>query len=101
MSACPSSIQDTEIFHGSKREQRRDPRGQYATVNKLPIKEVGPILTYQLSAAAMPKNQPALREAVSKAIKEMRADGTIDRLSNRWLGVSYQMSIQIAQEEKQ
>lgn len=74
---------------------------RYATVNKLPIKEVGPILTYQLSAAAMPKNQPALREAVSKAIKEMRADGTIDRLSNRWLGVSYQMSTQIAQEEKQ
>lgn len=74
---------------------------RYATVNKLPIKEVGPILTYQLSAAAMPKNQPALREAVSKAIREMRADGTIDRLSNRWLGVSYQMSTQIAQEEKQ
>jgi len=74
---------------------------RYATVNKLPIKEVGPILTYQLSAAAMPKNQPALREAVSKAIKEMRADGTIDRLSNHWLGVSYQMSTQIAQEEKQ
>ncbi|MET3480408.1 transporter substrate-binding domain-containing protein [Variovorax atrisoli] len=74
---------------------------RYATVNKLPIKEVGPILTYQLSAAAMPKNQSALREAVSKAIREMRADGTIDRLSNRWLGVSYQMSTQIAQEEKQ
>jgi cystine transport system substrate-binding protein len=74
---------------------------RYATVNKLPIKEVGPILTYQLSAAAMARNQPALREAVSKAIKDMRADGTIDRLSNRWLGVSYQMSTQIAQEEKQ
>lgn len=74
---------------------------RYASVNKLPIKEVGPILTYQLSAAAMPKNQPALREAVSKAIREMRADGTIDRLSNRLLGVSYQMSAQIAQEEKQ
>ncbi|WP_339094837.1 transporter substrate-binding domain-containing protein [Variovorax paradoxus] len=74
---------------------------RYATVNKLPIKEVGPILTYQLSAAAMPKNQPALREAVSKAIRDMRADGTIDRLSNRLLGVSYQMSAQIAHEEKQ
>ena len=74
---------------------------RYASVNKLPIKEVGPILTYQLSAAAMPKNQPALREAVSKAIREMRADGTIDRLSNRLLGVSYQMSAQIAKEEKQ
>ncbi|SEU16699.1 amino acid ABC transporter substrate-binding protein, PAAT family [Variovorax sp. OV084] len=73
---------------------------KYATVNKLPIKEVGPILTYQLSAAAMAKNQPALREAVSKAVKDMRADGTIDRLSNRWLGVSYQMSVEIAKAEK-
>lgn len=73
---------------------------KYATVNKLPIKEVGPILTYQLSAAAMAKNQPALREAVSKAVKDMRADGTIDRLSNRWLGVSYQMSAEIAKAER-
>jgi cystine transport system substrate-binding protein len=73
---------------------------KYATVNKLPIKEVGPILTYQLSAAAMAKNQPALREAVSKAVKDMRADGTIDRLSNRWLGVSYQMSVEIAKAER-
>ncbi|QOF80404.1 transporter substrate-binding domain-containing protein [Variovorax sp. 38R] len=73
---------------------------KYATVNKLPIKEVGPILTYQLSAAAMAKNQPALREAVSKAVKDMRADGTIDRLSNRWLGVSYQMSAEISKAER-
>ncbi|MNU95363.1 Cystine-binding periplasmic protein precursor [compost metagenome] len=73
---------------------------KYATVNKLPIKEVGPILTYQLSAAAMAKNQPALREAVSRAVKDMRADGTIDRLSNRWLGVSYQMSVEIAKAER-
>ena len=73
---------------------------KYATVNKLPIKEVGPILTYQLSAAAMAKNQPALGEAVSKAVKDMRADGTIDRLSNRWLGVSYQMSVEIAKAER-
>ncbi|MDQ0026792.1 cystine transport system substrate-binding protein [Variovorax paradoxus] len=73
---------------------------KYATVNKLPIKEVGPILTYQLSAAAIAKNQPALREAVSKAVKDMRADGTIDRLSNRWLGVSYQMSAEISKAER-
>ncbi|MGJ7530364.1 transporter substrate-binding domain-containing protein [Variovorax sp. GB1P17] len=74
---------------------------KYATVNKLPIKEVGSILTYQLSAAAMAKNQPALREAVSKAVKDMHADGTIDRLSNRLLGVSYQMSVEVAKAEKQ
>jgi cystine transport system substrate-binding protein len=74
---------------------------KYATVNKLPIKEVGPILTYQLSAPAMAKGQPALREAVSKAIAEMHADGTIDRLSRRWVGVSYDMSAEIAKAQKE
>jgi len=48
----------------------------------------------------MAKNQPALREAVSKAVKDMRADGTIDRLSNGWLGVSYQMSAEISKAER-
>lgn len=74
---------------------------KYATINKLPIKEVGPILTYQLSAAAMVKNQPALREAVNKAVADMHADGTIDRLSKRWVGVSYEMSGEIAKAQKQ
>jgi cystine transport system substrate-binding protein len=74
---------------------------KYVTVNKLPIKEVGPIQTYQLSAAAMAKNQTPLREAVSKAISDMRADGTVDRLSKRWVGVNYDMSAEIANAEKQ
>jgi cystine transport system substrate-binding protein len=74
---------------------------KYATVNKLPIKEVGPILTYQLSAAAMPRNQPALMQAVNKAIADIHADGTIDRLSRRWVGVSYDMSAEIAKAQKQ
>jgi cystine transport system substrate-binding protein len=74
---------------------------KYVNVNKLPLKEVGPILTYQLSAAAMAKNQPALRQAVSKAINDMHADGTIDRLSKRWVGVSYDMSAEIAKAQKQ
>lgn len=74
---------------------------KYATVNKLPIKEVGPILTYQLSAPAMVKNQPALREAVNKALVDMHADGTIDRLSKRWVGVSYDMSAEIAKAQKE
>lgn len=74
---------------------------KYATVNKLPIKEVGPILTYQLSAAGMVKNQTALREAVNKAVADMHADGTIDRLSKRWVGVSYDMSAEVAKALKQ
>ena len=68
---------------------------KYARDKNLPIKEVGPILTYQLSAAAMPKGQPALRAAVSAAVESMIADGTIDRLSERWVGVSYRMSEEI------
>ncbi|MFS2162597.1 hypothetical protein [Variovorax sp. Varisp62] len=44
----------------------------------------------------MAKNQPV----VSEAVKDMRANGTIDRLSNRWLGGSYQMAAEIANAEK-
>ena len=73
---------------------------KYALVNKLPIKEVGPIQTYQLSAPAMARNQPALKDAVSKAIADMVRDGTIDRLSKRWVGVSYDMSVEIANAQK-
>lgn len=68
---------------------------KYAKDKNLPIREAGPILTYQLSAAAMPKQQPALRAAVSAAVESMIVDGTIDRLSQRWVGVSYQMSAEI------
>jgi cystine transport system substrate-binding protein len=68
---------------------------KYAKDKNLPIREVGPILTYQLSAAAMPKQQPTLRAAVSAAVESMIADGTIDRLSERWVGVSYRMSEEI------
>ena len=64
---------------------------KYATVNKLPIKEVGEPLIYQLSAPAMAKGQTALREAVSKAVADMIADGTIDRLARKWVGPSFDM----------
>ena len=64
---------------------------KYANVNKLPIKEVGPVLIYQLSAPAMPKGQQPLKEAVSKAIGDMTRDGTIDRLARRWVGAEFDM----------
>jgi cystine transport system substrate-binding protein len=54
-------------------------------VNKLPIKEVGPILTYQLSAPAMAKNQPALRDAVRKAIRHACGWNRWPRLDVLWL----------------
>ncbi|ONN64469.1 transporter substrate-binding domain-containing protein [Herbaspirillum sp. VT-16-41] len=64
---------------------------KYANVNKLPIKEVGPVLIYQLSAQAMVKGQPALKDAVSKAIADMTRDGTLDRLARRWVGPEFDM----------
>lgn len=64
---------------------------KYANVNKLPIKEVGPVLIYQLSAPAMAKGQQPLKEAVSKAIGDMTRDGTIDKLARRWVGADFDM----------
>lgn len=69
---------------------------KYAKDKNLPIKRVGSILTYQLSAAAMPKGQPQLKAAVSDAIHAMIADGTIDRLAKHWVDVEYGMAEQIA-----
>ncbi|MFL9927278.1 transporter substrate-binding domain-containing protein [Herbaspirillum lusitanum] len=74
---------------------------KYATVNKLPIKEVGKPLTFQLSAAGMVKGQPALKSAVNKAIADMIADGTIDRLSRKWVGPQYDMIGDIKEALKQ
>jgi L-cystine transport system substrate-binding protein len=72
---------------------------RYATERKLPIKEVGEPLTYQLSAAAMRKDEPELRAAVSKAIAEMKADGTIEKLGQKWVGKEYDMVGSIARAE--
>ncbi len=59
--------------------------------NNLPVKEVGEPLTFQLSAAAMRKGDPALRDAVNKAVASMMSDGTIERLGKKWVGGSYDM----------
>ena len=74
---------------------------KYADANHVAVKEVGEPLTYQLSAAAMVKDRPALRHAVNSAIKSMMADGTIARLSREYVGKDYDMvgSIEKAQKE--
>jgi cystine transport system substrate-binding protein len=74
---------------------------KYVTVNKLPIKEVGQPLIYQLSAPAMPKGQQPLKNAVSKAVNDMIADGTIDRLSRQWVGKNFDMVGDITKALKQ
>lgn len=76
---------------------------KYANVNHLPIKEVGDPLTYQLSAAAMAKEQPSLKASVNKAIASMMADGTIEKIGKKWVGQQYDMagSIKKAEQEAQ
>lgn len=72
---------------------------KYARADHLPVKEVGPPLSYQLSAPALAKGHPALKAAVDKAISSMRADGTIDRIAAKWVGTSYVMSKAITEAE--
>ena len=73
----------------------------YAEVNHLDIKEVGEPLIYQLSAPALPKAQPALLKAVNQAIAAMMADGTIERLGKKWVGVNYDMAGAIAKAQQE
>lgn len=74
---------------------------KYANVNHLPVKEVGEPLIYQLSAPALAKGQPALLAAVDKAIDDMAADGTLERLAKRWVGPTYDMVGNIARAKAQ
>lgn len=68
---------------------------KYRKANNLPIKAVGKALTYQLSAAAMPKGHTSLKIAIDKAIKDMIADGTVMKLSQKYIGPDYQMTADI------
>ncbi|MDN7591569.1 transporter substrate-binding domain-containing protein [Burkholderia seminalis] len=69
--------------------------------NHLPVKEVGEPLTFQLSAAAMNKGNSALQNSVNRAVSEMLADGTIDRLGKKWVGSNYQMARYIKKGEEE
>ncbi len=61
------------------------------TVNNLPIKSVGEPVVYSLGAAVVPRNSPALLEAMNKAINEMAADGTLQKLANEHVAPGYDM----------
>ena len=74
---------------------------KYAKVNHLPVKEVGATLTYQLSAPALAKGQPALLAAVNQGIAEMMADGTIERIAKKWVAPNYDMVGSIAKAQKE
>ncbi|UFZ02748.1 transporter substrate-binding domain-containing protein [Bradyrhizobium ontarionense] len=69
---------------------------RYAKATNLGVTEIGGPLTYQLSAPAIRKGEPALKAAIDGAIREMLADGTIDRLGETIIGHDYKMSDAIA-----
>jgi len=64
---------------------------KYRVANNLPIKAVGQPLTYQLSSAAMPKGHSSLKAAIDQAIESMIADGTVMRLSQKYISPDYPM----------
>ncbi|MHC6227382.1 transporter substrate-binding domain-containing protein [Pseudomonas sp. X10] len=74
----------------------------YRKTNNLPITAVGAPLTYQLSAAALPKGRDSLKGAIDQAITAMIADGTVDRYAKQYIGDYYHMTegIQKAKAEE-
>lgn len=55
--------------------------------NKLNIKAVGTPIKEDFAGVAMRKNNPELLEAVNKALNDMKADGTLKQIHQKWFGV--------------
>ncbi len=60
--------------------------GSVAAKNGQPVKAAGPVLQQDNPYISLGKNQPKLRAAVEQAVNDMRADGTLRRISRKWLG---------------
>ena len=56
-----------------------------ARESNLPVRPVGEPLKQDPGAVAFKKDQPALKAAINKAIADMIADGTMTRISKKWL----------------
>lgn len=65
------------------------------------VQEIGPPLSFQLSAPAMAKGQPGFRAAIDGAVQTLLASGEIDTLARRFIGVHYLMSDAIRQGEQE
>lgn len=74
---------------------------RYAQATNLGVVEVGPPLTYQLSAPALAKGEPKLKALIDKAIRDMIADGTVDALAQKMVGRDYKMSEAVATAERE
>ena len=57
--------------------------------NGYPIKRIGDALFYEPLAIAIDKGDPAFGEKIKNVITSMRADGTLQKLSNKWFHVDY------------
>jgi len=60
--------------------------GSVAIKNGQKLKAAGPVLQQDNPYITLGKNQPQLKAAVEKALASMRADGTLKRLSVKYLG---------------
>lgn len=62
-------------------------QGNYlAEQNGLDVKPVGPLLEKEVNGMSFRKGSPELKQAVDSAIGDMIEDGTLTRISGRWLG---------------
>ncbi|WP_216327622.1 transporter substrate-binding domain-containing protein [Deinococcus aestuarii] len=60
--------------------------GSVAAKNGQPIKSAGAVLQQDNPYITLGKNQPQLKAAVERALNAMRVDGTLTRISEKWLG---------------
>lgn len=61
--------------------------GAVAIQKGMKIKPVGPVVLGDETYVTFAKNSPALAAAVNKALDGMRADGTLKKISQKWVGL--------------
>ena len=54
-----------------------------------PIKQVGEPVFYEPLAIAIEHGDPELSAKIADAVKAMKADGTLSKLSEKWYGQDY------------
>ncbi len=54
---------------------------------KLPLKQVGGLIEKEVQAIAVKKGNPEFLAAINRALRELKADGTLRELSLKWFGI--------------
>ncbi|MFI9557599.1 transporter substrate-binding domain-containing protein [Nonomuraea endophytica] len=57
-----------------------------AEKNGLPVKPAGPLLESEVNGISFAKGSDTFKQAVDKALGEMISDGTLSKISRKWLG---------------